>query len=77
LHQLYGDFCEFDIEHIIPYSRSFDDGFMNKTLCARRENQRKHNQTPYEAYQGTPRTRNADPGSALEKALLQAEVCFR
>lgn len=54
LHQLYGDFCEFDIEHIIPYSRSFDDGFMNKTLCARRENQRKHNQTPYEAYHGKP-----------------------
>ncbi len=40
------------IEHIIPFSRSFDDSFRNKTLCFGEENQRKDNKTPYEAYQG-------------------------
>lgn len=38
------------IEHIIPFSRSYDDSFKNKTLCMARENGRKSNKTPYEAY---------------------------
>jgi CRISPR-associated endonuclease Csn1 len=52
-HQLFGANPEFDVEHIIPYQRSLDNGFMNKTLCAKSENQRKLNRTPYEAYHGT------------------------
>jgi CRISPR-associated endonuclease Csn1 len=51
-HDLYGDNCQFDVEHIWPYSRSLDNSFMNKTLCARSENMRKHNKTPKEAYSG-------------------------
>lgn len=44
----------FDVEHIIPLSRSLDDSFMNKTLCYHEENRnRKRNRTPYEAYAGT------------------------
>ena len=42
-----------DIEHIIPYSRSFDDSFANKTLCIREYNSRKNNRTPYEAFGGS------------------------
>ena len=38
------------IEHIIPYSRSFDDSFANKTLCVNRYNAAKSNKTPYEAF---------------------------
>ncbi len=42
---------QFDVEHIIPFSRSLDDSFLNKTLCDRYENQNvKKNRTPYEAY---------------------------
>ena len=41
-----------EIEHIIPYSRSFDDSFANKTLCVREYNLRKSNRTPYEAFGG-------------------------
>ncbi len=52
-HQLFGANPQFDVEHIIPYPRSLDNGFMNKTLCAKSENQRKNNRTPYEAYHGT------------------------
>jgi CRISPR-associated endonuclease Csn1 len=40
-----------EIEHILPYSRSLDDSYMNKTLCMAEENRKvKHNKTPYEAY---------------------------
>jgi len=40
-----------DIEHIVPFSRSFDDSFANKTLCFAGENRnRKKNQTPFECY---------------------------
>lgn len=44
----------FEVEHIIPYSRSLDDSFANKTLCHSDENKRKGNKTPYEGYQETP-----------------------
>ena len=48
---LFGAMPQFDIEHIIPLSRSLDDSFLNKTLCYHDENRRvKKNQTPYEAY---------------------------
>ncbi|HOV34074.1 MAG TPA: type II CRISPR RNA-guided endonuclease Cas9, partial [Candidatus Hydrogenedens sp.] len=48
---LFGPESQFDIEHIIPLSRCMDDSFKNKTLCYHEENrERKHNQTPYEAY---------------------------
>jgi len=48
---LFGDNPEFQIEHILPYDRSLDDSFMNKTLCHVHENIHvKGNQTPYETY---------------------------
>lgn len=49
-HQLFGQNPEFQIEHILPYSRSLDDSYMNKTLCCVNENRLKGNQTPYEFY---------------------------
>jgi len=48
---LFGPNPEFQVEHILPYDRSLDDSFMNKTLCEVHENIHvKKNQTPYEAY---------------------------
>jgi len=41
---------EIEIEHIVPYSRSLDDSFMNKTLCEREINQNKLNMTPREYF---------------------------
>jgi CRISPR-associated endonuclease Csn1 len=53
---LFGEHPQFDVEHIIPYERSLDDSFVNKTLCYADENRRvKHKKTPYEAYHGTPK----------------------
>ncbi|MBL7144935.1 MAG: type II CRISPR RNA-guided endonuclease Cas9 [Phycisphaerae bacterium] len=49
---LFGENPEFQIEHILPYSRSLDDSFMNKTLCCVKENRLKGNTTPYEYYSG-------------------------
>lgn len=46
-------FEDVDIEHILPYSRTLDDSFMNKTICLRYENAHvKRNRTPHEAYYG-------------------------
>ncbi|QQS50360.1 MAG: type II CRISPR RNA-guided endonuclease Cas9 [Bacteroidota bacterium] len=42
---------EFDIEHIIPQSRLFDDSFSNKTLEARSINIEKGNETAYDYVQ--------------------------
>lgn len=47
---LFGEHPEYQIEHVIPYSRCLDDSFMNKTLCYVDENRRKGDQTPFEFY---------------------------
>ncbi|MGX3045490.1 type II CRISPR RNA-guided endonuclease Cas9 [Helicobacter sp. T3_23-1056] len=39
-----------EIDHIYPYSRSFDDSYNNKVLVFAKENQHKRNQTPFEAF---------------------------
>lgn len=48
LEKLFGEEAEFDIEHIIPQSRLFDDSFSNKTLELRSVNQAKSNSTAYD-----------------------------
>lgn len=54
ISSLLGRSPRFDIEHIIPRSRSMDNSFLNKTLCLHEENRNvKKNRTPYEAYHGT------------------------
>ena len=52
---LFGPNPEFEVEHIIPFSRCLDDSFMNKTLCHVQENRTvKGNRTPWEAYGSDP-----------------------
>ena len=38
------------IDHILPYSRSWNDSYMNKVLCLTSENQNKGNATPREYF---------------------------
>ncbi len=38
-----------DVDHILPYSRTLDDSFANRTLCLREANRSKGNNTPKEA----------------------------
>lgn len=37
-----------EIDHILPYARSFDDSMNNKVLVFKKENQNKGNRTPFE-----------------------------
>lgn len=46
---------ETEIEHIIPYSRSFDDSAANKVIAHRSCNREKGNKTPWEAWGHTER----------------------
>lgn len=55
MRTLLGQQPQFDIEHIIPFSRSLDNSFLNKTLCYHEENRSaKGNRTPWQAYSGSP-----------------------
>lgn len=40
----------YDIDHILPYSVTFDDSFRNKALVTSQENRQKGNRTPYEYF---------------------------
>lgn len=42
-----------EIDHILPYSRTFDDSYFNKTLVFKSANQEKKNKTPYEWFGNT------------------------
>ena len=44
-----------DVEHIVPFSRSLDYSFANKTLCDPEFNRRrKGNRTPFECLSSAP-----------------------
>jgi len=51
-HNLFTDKVE--VEHILPFARTFDDSYSNKTLSMRQANRDKKNQTPYEAFGHSP-----------------------
>lgn len=51
IHRLF-DLGYVEIDHALPYSRSFDDSKNNRVLVFREENQKKGNQTPYEYLDG-------------------------
>jgi CRISPR-associated endonuclease Csn1 len=42
-----------DVDHILPYSRTLDNGFANRTLCLKEFNRQKTNKTPWEAWGNT------------------------
>jgi CRISPR-associated endonuclease Csn1 len=45
---------EVEIEHLIPFSDSWDDSAANKVVCLRAANRLKGKQTPFEAFGTTP-----------------------
>ncbi len=47
-----------EVEHILPFSRTFDDSYSNKTLSMRQANRDKGNQTPFEAFGHSPDSYN-------------------
>ncbi|WP_108484561.1 type II CRISPR RNA-guided endonuclease Cas9 [Oceaniglobus ichthyenteri] len=49
---IFSDQC--DVDHILPFSRTLDDSFSNKTLCLKEANRLKGNKTPWEVWGDTP-----------------------
>lgn len=43
-----------DVDHILPFSRTLDDSFSNKTICLKEANRHKGNKTPWEVWGDTP-----------------------
>jgi len=41
---------EVEIEHILPFAKTYDDSVANKTIAYRAENQKKGNRSPFEAF---------------------------
>lgn len=65
-----------EVDHALPYSRSFDDSKNNKVLVLTRENRNKGNQTPYEYLDGannSPRWRDFVGFVESNKAWRQAK----
>ena len=45
---------EVEIEHILPFKRTLDNSFANKTISFRKANREKGNRSPYEAFHTKP-----------------------
>ncbi len=52
LHRILNDIGYAEVDHALPYSRSFDDSKNNKVLVLAKENRNKGNATPYEYLDG-------------------------
>jgi CRISPR-associated endonuclease Csn1 len=68
---------EIDIDHLIPFSDSWDDSAANKVVCLRHANRDKGNRTPFEAFgksQGKPYDWDA---ISLRAALLPKSKRWR
>lgn len=61
---------EFEIEHLLPFSRTLDDGVANKVLCHRDANRAKGNRSPFEAFGDSPKigSRTYDWEAILRRA---------
>ncbi len=70
-HRMLRDPTATQIDHILPYSRSWNDSYMNKVLCCTDENQMKRNDTPVEYFekQGRP----LEQLEAIAKGLPKAK----
>ena len=62
LNQLFSN--QVEIDHILPYSQSLDNSYMNKALCLTVENRNKGNRTPKDAWGN-----NADKWNQITQAI--------
>jgi CRISPR-associated endonuclease Csn1 len=53
-----------EVDHILPYSESLDDSYMNKVVCYAAENRNKGQKTPVDAFSG-----NADKWNQITQAI--------
>ena len=50
INDLFSNGGGYDVDHILPYSITFDDTYRNKVLVKASENRQKGNRTPYEYF---------------------------
>jgi CRISPR-associated endonuclease Csn1 len=67
---------EFEVEHLLPFSRSYNDGYNNKVISCRSCNRIKTNKTPYEAF-GTDPTRWNNILERVKRLPVRKQRCFR
>lgn len=58
--RVFNENSDVEIEHILPLSRTLDDGYKNKILSLRSANSFKGNKSPYEAFAHSPNGYNWD-----------------
>ncbi len=68
--------AEVDVDHIIPYSQSLDDSYMNKVVCLAGENKYKGQRTPIDAFGGSEDkwVQITQSLKAWEKGQLESKV---
>ena len=66
---------EVEIEHLIPFSKSWDDSPANKVVAMRYANRAKGQRTPFDAFGGSP-TINGYPYD-WEAIALRPRICRR
>ncbi len=59
---------EIEVDHILPFSKTLDDSFGNKVLCARDGNRRKGVRSPAAAFSGADLTEIAERAERLFKS---------
>jgi CRISPR-associated endonuclease Csn1 len=62
-----------EVDHALPYSRSYDNGKNNKVLVLTAENQKKGNRTPYEYLDG----KNDGPQWQQFQAFVESNKAYR
>lgn len=73
LNRLIDDATYAEIDHALPYSRSFDDSKNNKVLVLTKENRDKGNQTPYEYLDGASDSAKWQ----IFNAFVMSNKCYR
>lgn len=73
IHDIVKDFSQFEIDHIIPLSLSYDDSQQNKVLCYRMENQQKGQLTPFQYFQSGKATRTFNEFKAESTNLFKSK----
>ena len=73
IHRVIHDQTYAEVDHALPYSRSFDDSKNNKVLALAEENRNKGNRTPYEYLDGA----NSSPRWREFVAFVESNKAYR
>lgn len=67
---------EFEVEHLLPFSRTYNDGHNNKVISCRACNRIKENKTPFEAFGANPK-KWTEISERIKLLPLRKQRCFK